>query len=76
MEDYQGTRGEGDLERGLPIPRRFREDFTQYSNAFRGQLAGQIHQYQDRLTTSLPDLSYYTLNELKKAEESSSSAAS
>ena len=51
MEDYQGTRGEGDLERGLPIPRRFREDFTQYSNAFRGQLAGQIHQYQDRLTS-------------------------
>jgi phospholipase D1/2 len=32
-------------------PRRFEEKFTQYGNSLRGQLAGQIHQYQDKLTT-------------------------
>ncbi|KAF5866487.1 hypothetical protein ETB97_012042 [Aspergillus alliaceus] len=48
---YEGTRGQhGDTERGL-IPRRFRDEITQYGNVLRGQLAGQVHQYQDRLTT-------------------------
>jgi phospholipase D1/2 len=42
---------EGDRERGSLAPRRFKEDLTQYGNSLRGQLAGQIHQYQDRLTT-------------------------
>lgn len=52
IDDYGGTRGEGDLDRGLPLPRRFKkEDLTQYGNVLRGQLAGQIHQYQDRLTS-------------------------
>lgn len=40
----------GDQSRGF-APKRFREDITQYGNQLRGQLAGQIHQYQDRLTT-------------------------
>lgn len=54
MGDYREdeTREEGDVERGLKLdPRRFREDFTAYGNIVRGQLAGQIHQYQDRLTS-------------------------
>jgi len=50
----ENTRGTGDYqsegERGF-APRRFREEFSQYGNQLRGQLAGQIHQYQDRLTT-------------------------
>ncbi|KAA8648190.1 putative phospholipase D (PLD) [Aspergillus tanneri] len=46
---YQGTRGYGDQDRGF-APQRFREELTQYGNVLRGQLAGQIHQYQDRLT--------------------------
>lgn len=50
--EYEGTRGHGDTDRGF-VPRRFREDITQYGNVLRGQLAGQIHQYQDRLTTTL-----------------------
>lgn len=51
-----GTRGisdyyhRGDQERGF-APRRLREDITHYGNSLRGQLAGQIHTYQDRLTT-------------------------
>ncbi|CAI7675311.1 unnamed protein product [Penicillium discolor] len=48
VNDYQH---EGDRERGSLAPRRFREDLTQYGSTLRGQLAGQIHQYQDRLTT-------------------------
>ncbi|CAG8925328.1 unnamed protein product [Penicillium salamii] len=40
-----------DRERGSLAPRRFKEDLTQYGNSLRGQLAGQIHQYQDKLTT-------------------------
>ena len=48
IDDYQH---EGDRERGSFVPRRFREDLNQYGSALRGQLAGQIHQYQDRLTT-------------------------
>ncbi|KAJ5782519.1 Phospholipase D/Transphosphatidylase [Penicillium paradoxum] len=54
---HSNTRGidenqyQGDLERGSLSPRRFREDLTQYGNSLRGQLAGQIHQYQDKLTT-------------------------
>lgn len=53
MEDYRGdTGGEGGLDRGFGFgPRRFREEFTEYGNVLRGQLAGQIHQYQDRLTS-------------------------
>ncbi|KAL4889511.1 hypothetical protein BDV59DRAFT_116782 [Aspergillus ambiguus] len=51
-DEYEGSRGFNDSERGF-VPRRFREDFNQYSNVLRGQLAGQIHQYQDRLTTTL-----------------------
>jgi phospholipase D1/2 len=53
---HSGTRGVddyhhgGDQDRGF-APKRFREEFTQYGNQLRGQLAGQIHQYQDRLTT-------------------------
>ena len=51
---HSSTRGMGDNqyegERGF-APRRLREDFSQYGNQLRGQLAGQIHQYQDRLTT-------------------------
>lgn len=51
MEGYEGTR-EGDMDRGIPLPRRFKkDDLTQYGNVLRGQLAGQIHQYQDRLTS-------------------------
>ncbi|KAJ5563501.1 Phospholipase D/Transphosphatidylase [Penicillium sp. DV-2018c] len=48
VDDYQH---QGDSERGSLAPRRLREDLTQYGNSLRGQLAGQIHQYQDRLTT-------------------------
>ena len=52
IEDYEGTRGEGDMDRGIPLPRRFKkDDLTQYGNVLRGQLAGQIHQYQDRITS-------------------------
>lgn len=53
---HSGTRGisdyypGGDQERGF-APRRLREDITNYGNNLRGQLAGQIHTYQDRLTT-------------------------
>ncbi|XHG04355.1 hypothetical protein AWENTII_007628 [Aspergillus wentii] len=47
-EHHEGTRGFGDLERGLGG--RFKE-FSQYGTSLRGQLAGQIHQYQDRLTS-------------------------
>ncbi|GMF77534.1 unnamed protein product [Aspergillus oryzae] len=51
-DHYEGTRGHGDKERGSGlIPRRFRDEFTQYSNVLRGQLAGQVHQYQDRLSS-------------------------
>lgn len=40
------------MDRGIPLPRRFKkDDLTQYGNVLRGQLAGQIHQYQDRLTS-------------------------
>ena len=52
-----GTRGfddhpyGADQSRGF-VPKRFREDITQYGNQLRGQLAGQIHQYQDKLTTT------------------------
>ncbi|KAJ5488689.1 hypothetical protein N7539_003579 [Penicillium diatomitis] len=51
-----GTRGAGDhyqsedQSRGF-APKRLRQDITQYGNQLRGQLAGQIHQYQDKLTT-------------------------
>ncbi|KAJ5295633.1 hypothetical protein N7508_010454 [Penicillium antarcticum] len=48
IDDYQYS---GDRERGSLAPRRFEEKFTQYGNSLRGQLAGQIHQYQDKLTT-------------------------
>ncbi|KAJ5770308.1 uncharacterized protein N7511_002359 [Penicillium nucicola] len=48
IDDYQHS---GDRERGSLAPRRFEEKFTQYGNSLRGQLAGQIHQYQDKLTT-------------------------
>ncbi|KAJ5812930.1 Phospholipase D family [Penicillium robsamsonii] len=48
IDDYQH---DGDRERGSLDPRRFREDLTQYGSTLRGQLAGTIHQYQDRLTT-------------------------
>ncbi|KAH8429511.1 uncharacterized protein LDX57_007173 [Aspergillus melleus] len=48
---YEGTRGHGDHERGF-APQRFREEITQYGNVLRGQLAGQIHQYQDRFGSS------------------------
>ncbi|OOQ84900.1 phospholipase D [Penicillium brasilianum] len=47
FDDYQHG---GDQSRGF-APKRFREDISQYGNQLRGQLAGQIHQYQDRLTT-------------------------
>lgn len=51
---HSSTRGMGDYqyegERGF-APRRFREEFSQYGTQLRGQLAGQIHQYQDKLTT-------------------------
>ncbi|KAL4812744.1 hypothetical protein BDW67DRAFT_169477 [Aspergillus spinulosporus] len=56
MDDYSEDRG--DRERasgGRPagsgssfVPRRFRENF----DSLRGELAGQIHQYQDRITSS------------------------
>ncbi|KAE8150678.1 hypothetical protein BDV25DRAFT_153966 [Aspergillus avenaceus] len=50
-EHHEGTRGHGDMERGSGFnPRRFRDEITQYGNVLRGQLAGQVHQYQDRLT--------------------------
>lgn len=40
------------MDRGIPLPRRFKkDDLTQYGNVLRGQLAGQIHQYQDRITS-------------------------
>lgn len=42
-QQYEGERGFA--------PRRLREDLNQYGNQLRGHLAGQIHQYQDRLTT-------------------------
>lgn len=53
-ENYEVARGPGG-QSGFEkvsgfVPRRFREDFDKYGNALRGQLAGQIHQYQDRLT--------------------------
>ncbi|RJE18557.1 Phospholipase [Aspergillus sclerotialis] len=51
MEDYEGARGVGDPRGSRFEPRRFREEFTEYGNVLRGQLAGQIHQYQDRLTS-------------------------
>ncbi|KAJ5098105.1 hypothetical protein N7532_005106 [Penicillium argentinense] len=53
---HSSTRGigdyyhDGDQERGF-APRRLREDVTKYGNALKGQLAGQIHTYQDRLST-------------------------
>lgn len=51
---HSSTRGFDDQqyesERGF-APRRLREDLSQYGNQLRGHLAGQIHQYQDRLTT-------------------------
>lgn len=37
-------------ERGF-APRGLRDDLTQYGDKLRGHLAGQIHQYQDRLNT-------------------------
>ncbi|RDH31172.1 hypothetical protein BDQ94DRAFT_160759 [Aspergillus welwitschiae] len=42
--------GYGDSERGFN-PRRLRENFMDYGNVLRGELAGQIHQYQDRFST-------------------------
>ncbi|KAI1838973.1 hypothetical protein CBS147337_698 [Penicillium roqueforti] len=48
IDDYHQY--EGDRDRGF-APRRLREDLTQYGTSLRGQLAGQIHQYQDRLVT-------------------------
>ena len=54
ISDYQyggHNQYDGDRERGSLAPRRFKEDLTQYGNSLRGQLAGQIHQYQDKLTT-------------------------
>ncbi|KGO65539.1 Phospholipase D family [Penicillium italicum] len=48
IDDYQHG---GDRERGSFAPSRLRENLTQYGGSLRGQLAGQIHQYQDRLTT-------------------------
>ncbi|KAB8077009.1 hypothetical protein BDV29DRAFT_70759 [Aspergillus leporis] len=51
-DHHEGTRGHGDMERGSGfIPRRFRDEITQYGNVLRGQLAGQVHQYQDRLSS-------------------------
>lgn len=51
---HSNTRGLDDQqyegERAF-APRRLREDLNQYGNQLRGHLAGQIHQYQDRLTT-------------------------
>lgn len=40
---YEGERGS--------TPRGLREDIGQYGDKLRGHLAGQIHQYQDRLNT-------------------------
>lgn len=51
MEDSEGARGVGDPRGSRFEPRRFREEFTEYGNVLRGQLAGQIYQYQDRLTS-------------------------
>lgn len=39
-----------DGERGF-VPKRYEEKFNKYVNPLRGQLAGQFHQYQDRLTS-------------------------
>lgn len=54
QESHSSTRGIGDSqyegERGF-VPRRFEEKLSTYGNSLRGQLAGQIHTYQDRLTT-------------------------
>ncbi|KAJ5083562.1 hypothetical protein N7456_012989 [Penicillium angulare] len=55
QETHSGTRGIGgghqyEGERGF-VPKRFEDKFSQYVNPLRGQLAGQIHQYQDRLST-------------------------
>ncbi|KAJ5736995.1 uncharacterized protein N7483_002120 [Penicillium malachiteum] len=53
QESQSATRGIGDQQyegqRGF-VPKRFEEKFYSYVNPLRGQLAGQIHQYQDRLT--------------------------
>ncbi|KAJ5648175.1 Phospholipase D family [Penicillium lividum] len=40
---------QSDGQRGF-VPKRYEEKFNNYVNPLRGQLAGQIHQYQDRLT--------------------------
>ncbi|GFF70336.1 hypothetical protein IFM62136_07814 [Aspergillus lentulus] len=51
-DSYEEARGQGDSERGSGfIPRRLKDELTGYSNVIRGQLAGQVHQYQDRLTS-------------------------
>lgn len=55
MDDYgegpETARGEGD-QRGFGLdPRRFKGEFSEYGSILRGQLAGQIHQYQNRLTS-------------------------
>lgn len=54
QEPHSATRGLGDQQyegqRGF-VPKRFESKFNQYVNPLRGQLAGQIHQYQDRLNT-------------------------
>ncbi|CAI7633819.1 unnamed protein product [Penicillium bialowiezense] len=51
IDDYQhGGHQQYQADRSL-MPRRFnKEELTNYGNNLRGQLAGQIHQYQDRLT--------------------------
>ncbi|KAG0158289.1 hypothetical protein PDIDSM_5802 [Penicillium digitatum] len=48
IDDHQHG---GDRDRGSLVPDRLPEDLTQYGNSLRGQLAGQIHHYQDRLAT-------------------------
>ncbi|EAW14505.1 putative phospholipase D (PLD) [Aspergillus clavatus NRRL 1] len=52
MDDYyEGSRGQGDPDRSSFNPRRFKDEITGYGNVLRGQLAGQVHQYQDRLSS-------------------------
>lgn len=51
-DSYEESRGQGDSERGSSFdPRRLKEELAGYGNVLRGQLAGQVHQYQDRLTS-------------------------
>ncbi|KAH3488238.1 hypothetical protein KXW24_005768 [Aspergillus fumigatus] len=51
-DSYEEARGQGDSDRGSGfIPRRLKDELTGYGNIIRGQLAGQVQQYQDRLTS-------------------------